>query len=142
MSDALPRNTLIAHSKALEAAGMSIALVTRVPAPLKSIADQAIRSASSVPADPASSSRATASSSQSEDGCGSRLIVVRHKPQSGAVISPKAMGRSGEIECIIGASRTVQQKKSTPISDFSPRQAPSTKFVPIQLSDFSTRFER
>jgi len=50
MSHALPTNTLIAHSKALEAAGMSIALVVRVPAPLKSIADQVIRSASSVPA--------------------------------------------------------------------------------------------
>lgn len=50
MSHALPNNTLIAHSKALEAAGMSIALVTRVPAPLKSLADQVIRSASSVPA--------------------------------------------------------------------------------------------
>jgi four helix bundle protein len=43
-------NTLIAHSKALEAAGIAIALVIRVPAPLKSIADQVIRSASSVPA--------------------------------------------------------------------------------------------
>ncbi|RLE21431.1 MAG: hypothetical protein DRJ65_16015 [Acidobacteria bacterium] len=32
------------------AAGLSITLVTRVPAPLKSIADQVIRSASSVPA--------------------------------------------------------------------------------------------
>ena len=50
MSNALPTNTLIAHSKALEAAGIAIALVTRVPAPLKSIADQVIRSASSVPA--------------------------------------------------------------------------------------------
>ncbi len=50
MSHALPTNTLIAHYKALEASGMSIALVTRVPAPLKSIADQVIRSASSVPA--------------------------------------------------------------------------------------------
>ncbi|MCK5378410.1 MAG: four helix bundle protein [Acidobacteria bacterium] len=50
MSHALPRHTLIAQSKALEAAGMSITLVTRVPAPLKSIADQVIRSASSVPA--------------------------------------------------------------------------------------------
>ena len=38
MSHALPTNTLIAHSKALEAAGMSIALVIRVSAPLKSIA--------------------------------------------------------------------------------------------------------
>ncbi len=43
-------DTLIAHSKALEAAGIAIALVMRVPAPLKSIADQVIRSASSVPA--------------------------------------------------------------------------------------------
>jgi four helix bundle protein len=50
MPNALPTNTLIAHSKALEAAGIAIALVIRVPAPLKSIADQVIRSASSVPA--------------------------------------------------------------------------------------------
>ncbi len=50
MSNALPTNTLTAHSKALEAAGIAVALVTRVPAPLKSIADQVIRSASSVPA--------------------------------------------------------------------------------------------
>jgi four helix bundle protein len=50
MLNALPSNTLIAQSKALEAAGLAIALVTRVPAPLKSIADQVIRSASSVPA--------------------------------------------------------------------------------------------
>jgi four helix bundle protein len=46
-----PRNTnLVAHEKALEAAGVAISLVMRVPAPLKSIADQVIRSASSVPA--------------------------------------------------------------------------------------------
>ncbi len=50
MFNALPSNTLDAHSVALEAAGVSITLVTRVPAPLKSIADQVIRSASSVPA--------------------------------------------------------------------------------------------
>jgi len=50
MSNALPRTTLDVHSVALEAAGLSIALVTRVPAPLKSIAYQVIRSASSVPA--------------------------------------------------------------------------------------------
>ena len=55
MFNALPETTLIAHSKALEAAGLSIALVTRVPAPLKSIADQVIRSASSVPANLAES---------------------------------------------------------------------------------------
>ena len=41
---------LVAREKVLEAAGIAIALVMRVPAPLKSIADQVIRSASSVPA--------------------------------------------------------------------------------------------
>jgi four helix bundle protein len=41
---------LIAHHKALEAAGTAIKLVMRVPAPLKPIADQVIRSASSAPA--------------------------------------------------------------------------------------------
>ena len=41
---------LIAHRKALEAAGIATSLVMRVPAPLKSLADQVIRSASSVPA--------------------------------------------------------------------------------------------
>ena len=50
MSNAVTHTNLIAHEKALEAAGMAITLVMRVPAPLKSIADQAIRSASSVPA--------------------------------------------------------------------------------------------
>ena len=50
MNEALPENGLIAHSTALEAAGIAIALAMRVPAPLKSIADQVIRSASSVPA--------------------------------------------------------------------------------------------
>jgi len=50
MLDALPKSTLIAHRKALDAAGIAMALVVRVPAPLKSLADQVIRSASSVPA--------------------------------------------------------------------------------------------
>ena len=50
MRNALPATGLIAHHKALEAAGMAISLVLRVPAPLKSLADQVIRSASSVPA--------------------------------------------------------------------------------------------
>ena len=44
------KTDLVAHSKALEAAGIAIKLVMRVPAPLKSIADQVIRSARSVPA--------------------------------------------------------------------------------------------
>ncbi len=50
MSNAATNSILVAHSKALEAAGIAIKLVMRVPAPLKSIADQVIRSASSVPA--------------------------------------------------------------------------------------------
>ena len=50
MSNAATNTDLIAHTKALEAAGIAIKLVMRVPTPLKSIADQVIRSASSVPA--------------------------------------------------------------------------------------------
>ena len=50
MSIAVSETKLIAHEKALEAAGIAVKLVMRVPSPLKSIADQAIRSASSVPA--------------------------------------------------------------------------------------------
>jgi four helix bundle protein len=50
MHDAPARTNLIAESKALEAAGIAIKLVMRVPTPLKPIADQVIRSASSVPA--------------------------------------------------------------------------------------------
>ena len=41
---------LVAQSKALEAAGIALSLVVRVPAPLKSLADQVVRSASSVAA--------------------------------------------------------------------------------------------
>jgi four helix bundle protein len=50
MNNALPKNNLIATEKAIEAAAAAISLVLRVPAPLKSLADQVIRSASSVPA--------------------------------------------------------------------------------------------
>ena len=50
MRNALPNNGLTAQCKALEAAGIAISLAMRVPAPLKSLADQVIRSASSVPA--------------------------------------------------------------------------------------------
>jgi four helix bundle protein len=50
MPDALFSTELIAHRKALEAAGAAIRLVMRLPAPLKPIADQVIRAASSVPA--------------------------------------------------------------------------------------------
>jgi four helix bundle protein len=50
MSKAHTNTNLIALDEALEAASAAITLVARVPAPLKSVADQAIRSASSVPA--------------------------------------------------------------------------------------------
>ena len=50
MSKPAVHTTLIAHHKALEAAGDSIALALKVPAPLRSIADQVIRAANSVAA--------------------------------------------------------------------------------------------
>jgi four helix bundle protein len=50
MNSALPNNGLIAHSKALEAAGLTLALARRVQAPFRSLADQVIRAATSVPA--------------------------------------------------------------------------------------------
>ena len=50
MHDANAKPGLAAHREALEAAGAAIKLVMRLPAPLKPIGDQVIRSASSVPA--------------------------------------------------------------------------------------------
>ena len=50
MPHTLPATGLAAHAKALEAAGITLKLVSRVPLPFKPIADQAIRSAASVPA--------------------------------------------------------------------------------------------
>ena len=50
MNNALPNSNLIATTKAITAAAQAISLAKRVPAPLKPIADQVIRSASSVPA--------------------------------------------------------------------------------------------
>ena len=50
MPDVPATSDLIAHRKALEAAGTTIRLVLRIQAPLKTIADLLIRSASSVPA--------------------------------------------------------------------------------------------
>ena len=50
MNHSLPTVGLTAHSTALKAAGIAISLVRRVPSPLKSMADQVVRAASSVPA--------------------------------------------------------------------------------------------
>ena len=50
MHDPLPNHGLGALDKAVQAAGIAISLVMRVPPPLRPIADQVIRSASSVPA--------------------------------------------------------------------------------------------
>jgi len=45
-----PPNQLIALTTALEAAGLALTLARRVPAPLSSLSDQVVRSASSVAA--------------------------------------------------------------------------------------------
>ena len=45
-----PPNQLIALTTALEAAGITLAIARRVPAPLKSLSDQVVRSATSVAA--------------------------------------------------------------------------------------------
>ncbi|HSL16893.1 MAG TPA: four helix bundle protein [Methylomirabilota bacterium] len=50
MHDTRRTGDLTVYRTALEAAATAIALVRRVPSPLKSLADQVIRSASSVPA--------------------------------------------------------------------------------------------
>ena len=50
MPDTPTRHSLIVHDTALAAAATAIRLVRRVPAPLKPIADQLIRSAASVAA--------------------------------------------------------------------------------------------
>ena len=50
MNNALPNSNLLVTEKAVEAAADAIGLARQVPAPLKSVADQIIRSAASVPA--------------------------------------------------------------------------------------------
>jgi len=50
MPDALPKQPFIVQHTALEAAGAALKFVSRVPAPFKTLADQVVRSASSVPA--------------------------------------------------------------------------------------------
>jgi len=50
MLDSLPDSNLTVYRKAIEAAGTAIDLVRRVPSPLRSLADQVIRSAVSVAA--------------------------------------------------------------------------------------------
>ena len=50
MPDALPKQPFVVQSMALEAAGIALSIVKRVPAPFRSLSDQVVRSASSVPA--------------------------------------------------------------------------------------------
>ncbi|MEP0775692.1 MAG: four helix bundle protein [Acidobacteriota bacterium] len=45
-----PNRSFTAHQLALEAAGAAVALALQLPAPLRSLSDQLLRSASSVPA--------------------------------------------------------------------------------------------
>jgi len=50
MLDTPPNGTLLVHSKALTAAALAMRMVARVPSAYRSLADQVVRSASSVPA--------------------------------------------------------------------------------------------
>jgi len=50
MPGALPKQPFIVQNTALEAAAAALRVVNRVPAPLKTLADQVVRAASSVPA--------------------------------------------------------------------------------------------
>ena len=50
MSESVACSRLAVYRHAVEAAGIALSLALKVPAPLKPIADQLIRSASSVPA--------------------------------------------------------------------------------------------
>ena len=96
MLDALPNSNLTAYRKAIEAAGTAIDLVRRVLAPLKSLADQVIRSAASVAANLAQGHGRIgrdrthhwriAYASAKEVDCHLRLLCV-----SGAVHRGKAM---------------------------------------------------
>ena len=72
MSDACQDNQLIVYSKAIEVAGEAISLVRRVPAPVKSLADQVIRSASSVPANIADFQPPGPGARNREQGAGSK----------------------------------------------------------------------
>jgi four helix bundle protein len=49
MTQTAPPTGFDAHDKAVKAAALAISLVGRVPAPLRSLADQVVRAASSVP---------------------------------------------------------------------------------------------
>jgi four helix bundle protein len=50
MPEALSSPSFIVHRKAIEAAGLTLALASPVRSPLRSLSDQTIRAASSVPA--------------------------------------------------------------------------------------------
>ena len=96
MPDASINSNLTAYRKAIEAAGTAIDLVRRVPSPLKSLADQVIRSATAVLANLAEGHGRIgrdrthhwriAYASAKEVDCQIRLLCV-----SGAVLRGKAM---------------------------------------------------
>jgi len=50
MSSALPNDPFIVLRVAIDAAGMALSIAKQIPAPFRSLADQIVRSASSVPA--------------------------------------------------------------------------------------------
>ncbi|HSL16518.1 MAG TPA: hypothetical protein VLB51_01270, partial [Methylomirabilota bacterium] len=82
---------LTVYRTALEAAATAIALVRRVPAPLKSLADQVIRCASSVPANPRSGGVRVRPSSQREDGSDRSRTRVGRRARSARATSARAM---------------------------------------------------
>jgi hypothetical protein len=97
MRNATRQSNLIACETALEAAGMAIQLVLRVPAPLKSLADQVVRAASSVAATRAASGdpRMWAWGSKRVGGC------PPSARRSGRVAAPmgreQSIGRPGPV---------------------------------------------
>jgi four helix bundle protein len=84
-----------ALEKATTAAGIAISLVMRVPAPLKTIADQVIRSASSVPVNARSAGVRVRSRSQGEVGSDRRQARVGRGARSALANLAEGAGRSG-----------------------------------------------
>jgi hypothetical protein len=116
MLNATRKSNLIARETALEAAGMAIQLVLRVPSPLKSLADQVVRAASSV-ADHTCRERRPADVGKGVEE-GGRLpyirspVGARRRAHGARAICRRDMAGVAETGCTTGGSRTVQPKRS------------------------------
>ena len=118
MSNAAPETKLVAHEKAVKAAGIAIALVIRVPAPLKSIADQVIRLASSVPANLAEGHGRTGRVRMNSPPAAIRRRRLRWKGGWGSAIGCSLAGVSHgarRAPVITGESLLPRRRKSTAI---------------------------